>query len=156
PVIRGKEISENEQGCPQGSALSPILANIYLHHVIDEWFAQITRSHIHGRAEMVRYADDMVFTFELFSEAKRFFRRLPKRLNKYGLELHCDKSQLIPAGHIAAMRANQSGKRLPTFNFLGFTCYWGKTRKGHWRLKLSSRKDRFAAKLKGLRDFLWR
>ncbi len=54
------------------------------------------------------------------------------------------------------MRANQSGKRLPTFNFLGFTCYWGKTRKGHWRLKLSSRKDRFAAKLKGLRDFLWR
>lgn len=156
PVIRGKEISENEQGCPQGSALSPILANIYLHHVIDEWFAQITRSHIHGRAEMVRYADDMVFTFEFFSEAKRFFRRLPKRLNKYGLELHCDKSQLIPAGHIAAMRANQSGKRLPTFNFLGFTCYWGKTRKGHWRLKLSSRKDRFAAKLKGLRDFLWR
>ena len=107
PVIRGKEISENEQGCPQGSALSPILANIYLHHVIDEWFAQITRSHIHGRAEMVRYADDMVFTFEFFSEAKRFFRRLPKRLNKYGLELHCDKSQLIPAGHIAAMRANQ-------------------------------------------------
>lgn len=70
--------------------------------------------------------------------------------------MHCDKSQLIPAGHIAAMRANQSGKRLPTFNFLGFTCYWGKTRKGHWRLKLSSRKDRFAAKLKGLRDFLWR
>ncbi|MCV6072214.1 reverse transcriptase domain-containing protein, partial [Escherichia coli] len=76
--IRGKEISENEQGCPQGSALSPILANIYLHHVIDEWFAQITRSHIHGRAEMVRYADDMVFTFEVFSEATRFFRRLQK------------------------------------------------------------------------------
>ncbi|QNJ38469.1 hypothetical protein H8F46_00180 [Xenorhabdus nematophila] len=144
------------RGCPQGSILSPVLANIYLHHVIDEWFDEISHSHIHGRAEMVRYADDRVFTFEFLSEAKRFYKVLPKRLNKYGLELHDDKSQLIPAGHIAAMRANPSGRRLPTFNFLGFTCYWGKSRKGFWRLKYSSRKDRFAAKLKGLRDFLWK
>ncbi len=156
PVIVGKETSSNVCGCPQGSILSPVLANIYLHHVIDEWFDEISRSHIHGRAEMVRYADDMVFTFQYPSEAKRFYKVLPKRLNKYGLELHEDKSQLIPAGHIAAMRANQSEKRLPTFNFLGFTCYWGKTRKGFWRLKYTSRKDRFAAKLKGLRDFLWK
>ncbi len=96
----------------------------------------------------------MVFTFQYPKEAKRFYEVLPKRLNKYGLELHDDKSQLISAGHVAAMRADLSGKRLPTFNFLGFTCYWGKTRKGYWRLKLTSRKDRFAAKLKGLRDFL--
>lgn len=156
PVIVGKETSGNVRGCPQGSILSPVLANIYLHYVIDEWFGEISRSHIHGRAEMVRYADDMVFTFQYSSEAKRFYKVLPKRLNKYGLELHSDKSQLIPAGHIAAMRAHQSGKRLPTFNFLGFTCYWGRKRKGHWRLKLTSRKDRFAAKLKGLRDFLWK
>ncbi|MDE9475428.1 group II intron reverse transcriptase/maturase [Xenorhabdus bovienii] len=156
PVIEGKQVSDNVRGCPQGSILSPVLANIYLHHVIDEWFDEISHSHIHGRAEMVRYADDMVFTFEFLSEAKRFYKVLPKRLNKYGLELHDDKSQLIPAGHIAAMRTNQSGRRLPTFNFLGFTCYWGKSRKGFWRLKYSSRKDRFAAKLKGLRDFLWK
>ncbi|WP_387440348.1 reverse transcriptase domain-containing protein, partial [Photorhabdus sp. RM105S] len=156
PVIVDKETSRNMRGCPQGSILSPILANIYLHHVIDEWFDEISHSHIHGRAEMVRYADDRVFTFQYSSEAKRFYKALPKRLNKFGLELHSDKSQLIPAGHIAAMRASQSGKRLPTFNFLGFTCYWGKTRKGFWRLKLTSRKDRFAAKLKGLRDFLWK
>ncbi|MBI6547529.1 reverse transcriptase domain-containing protein [Xenorhabdus lircayensis] len=156
PVIEGKQVSDNVLGCPQGSAISPVLANIYLHHVIDEWFDEISRSHIHGRAEMVRYADDRVFTFEFLSEAKRFYQVLPKRLSKYGLELHSDKSQLIPAGHIAAMRANQSGRRLPTFNFLGFTCYWGKSRKGDWRLEFSSRKDRFAAKLKGLRDFLWK
>ncbi|CDL86729.1 RNA-directed DNA polymerase (Reverse transcriptase) [Xenorhabdus cabanillasii JM26] len=156
PVIEGKQVSENACGCPQGSILSPVLANIYLHHVIDEWFDEISRSHIRGRAEMVRYADDMVFTFEFRSEAERFYKVLPKRLSKYGLELHDDKSQLIPAGHIAALRANQSGRRLPTFNFLGFTCYWGKSRKGLWRLKLTSRKDRFAAKLKGLRDFLWK
>ncbi|OWO79845.1 group II intron reverse transcriptase/maturase [Photorhabdus luminescens] len=156
PVIVDKETSRNMRGCPQGSILSPVLANIYLHHVIDEWFDEISHSHIHGRAEMVRYADDRVFTFQYSSEAKRFYKALPKRLNKFGLELRSDKSQLIPAGHIAAMRASQSGKRLPTFNFLGFTCYWGKTRKGFWRLKLTSRKDRFAAKLKGLRDFLWK
>ncbi|NTZ40944.1 group II intron reverse transcriptase/maturase [Enterobacter sp. JMULE2] len=156
PVISGKQLSSNERGCPQGSILSPILANIYLHYVIDEWFDEISQSVIHGRAEMVRYADDMVFTFQYPSEAKRFYKVLPKRLNKYGLELHGDKSQLIPAGHVAAMKANQSGKRLPTFNFLGFTGYWGKTRKGYWRLKFTSRKDRFAAKLKGLRDFLWK
>lgn len=69
---------------------------------------------------MVRYADDMVFTFQYPSEAKRFYKVLPKRLNKYGLELHDDKSQLIPAGHVAAMKANQSGKRLPTLDF-----FWG-------------------------------
>lgn len=156
PVLeKGKPLS-NEIGCPQGSILSPVLANIYLHHVIDEWFAEISHSHIRGRADMVRYADDMVFTFEHLHEAKRFYSVLPKRLSRFGLELHEDKSQLIAVGHVAAMRANQRGERLRTFNFLGFTCYWGTTRKGYWRLKFTSRKDRFAVKLKGLRDFLWK
>ncbi|USE37175.1 reverse transcriptase domain-containing protein [Endozoicomonas sp. SCSIO W0465] len=125
-------------------------------YVIDEWFAEVSRSHIKGRAEMVRYADDMVFLFGDASEAERFYKVLPKRLEKFGLELHREKSQIIPAGWIAAQRANQSGKRLSTFNFLGFTCYWGKMRKGGWRLKFTSRKDRFASKLKGLREFLWK
>ncbi|MGB8000497.1 MAG: reverse transcriptase domain-containing protein, partial [Anaerobacillus sp.] len=156
PIMEGKQVSRNQQGCPQGSILSPVLANIYLHHVIDEWFESIKQTHLRGRAELVRYADDMVFTFGVEKEANRFYQVLEKRLGKYGLEMHMDKSQVLPAGHVAALRAHQSGSRLPTFNFLGFTCYWGKTRKGYWRLKYTSQKNRFAAKLKGLRNFLWK
>ena len=155
PIIIGKQEINNVCGCPQGSIVSPILANIYLHHVIDEWFDEVSHSHINGRAILIRYADDMVFTFEHPKEAKRFYQVLPKRLAKYGLELHEEKSQIIPAGNYRAQRAHRKGERIPTFNFLGFTCYWGKARKGFWRLKYKSRKDRFTAKLKGLRKFLW-
>ena len=154
PIRQGKHDIINACGCPQGSIVSPILANIYLHHVMDEWFEQIKPSHIHGQAELVRFADDMVFVFERLSEAKRFYEVLPKRLAKFGLEMHANKSQVIPAGRIAAQRACRRGERLPTFNFLGFTCYWGKAVKSFWRLKLTSRRDRFAAKLKGMRQYL--
>jgi group II intron reverse transcriptase/maturase len=155
PILVGKEVKENTCGSAQGSIASPLLANVYLHHVIDEWFESIKHTHIHGRAELIRFADDMVFAFEKQSEAERFFCVLPKRLSKYGLTLHVDKSQIIPAGRFCAQRAHAQGKRLPTFNFLGFTGYWAKSRKGHWRLKFTSRRDRFAAKLKSLRKFLW-
>lgn len=74
------------------------MANIYLHHVIDEWFENIKQSHFRGRAELIRYADDMVYTFERPEEAKRFYNVLPKRLAKYGLEMHDEKSQLIMTG----------------------------------------------------------
>lgn len=155
PILeKGKAISKNTQGCPQGSIISPVLANIYLHYVIDEWFENIKDTHMRGRAELVRYADDMVFCFEHMSVAKRFYEVLPKRLNKFGLQLHEGKSQIIAAGHRAAQRAKAQGQRLKTFNFLGFTCYWGRSLKGFWRLKYTSRKDRFAAKLKGMRAYL--
>lgn len=156
PIMEGNKEIKNICGCPQGSIISTIMANIYLHHVIDEWFETIKRSHFRGRAELIRYADDMVYTFERPEEAKRFYNVLPKRLAKYGLEMHAEKSQLIPAGLGAAQRAHKQGNRLPTFNFLGFTCYWGQARNGFWRLKLTSRRDRFTAKLKGLREFLWK
>jgi len=154
PVRNDGHDTMNTCGCPQGSIVSPILSNIYLHHVIDEWFEIIKRSHIRGKAELVRFADDMVFVFERHQEAKRFYDVLPKRLAKAGLEMHTDKSQILPAGRLVAQRANQQGMRLPTFNFLGFTCYWGKATKGFWRLKFTSRKDRFAAKLKGMKSYL--
>jgi RNA-directed DNA polymerase len=122
--------------------------------VIDEWVESLKLTHFQGRVELIRYGDDMVFTFEKPYEAEQFFRALPKRLNKYGLEIHLDKSQLIPAGHKATIRAKEEGKRIPTFNFLGMTCYWGKTPKGYWRLKYSSRRDRFATKLKSMKKWL--
>lgn len=154
PVLKGKQEEENRIGCPQGSIVSPILANVYLHHVVDEWFEYIKHHHLRGQAEMIRFADDMVFVFEYGRDAKRFFNVLPKRLAKAGLSIHLQKSDVLPSGHIAALRAHKQGRRLPTFQFLGFTCYWGKSRKGFWRLKLTSRKSRFAAKLKGMKQFL--
>ncbi len=153
-IMEGKKEVKNSIGCPQGSIVSPILANIYLHYVVDLWFNAIGRTHIKGRAEMVRYADDMVFTFESMSEAKRFYKVLPKRLTKFGLEMHEEKSSILPAGHNAAKKAKVQGQRLPTFNFLGFTCYWGISRKGYWTLRFSSRRDRFTSKLKGMKEFL--
>jgi RNA-directed DNA polymerase len=154
-MIDGQAVS-NERGCPQGSATSPILANIYLHYVIDVWFAEISKTHMKSRAAEVRYVDDMVFIFEDKRDAARFYKVLPKRLNKFGLELHLDKSQLIESGNKAAARANSKGTRLEIYKFLGFVCYWGKARKGFWRLKYASRGDRFRATLKRFRDFLWR
>lgn len=155
-IAEGKDIKPNTLGCPQGSIISPVLANIYLHYVIDKWFEETKTKHFHGNVEMIRYADDIVFTFSHQRDAERFFSVLPKRLKKFGLELHMDKSQLIPAGHLYAVKAKENRERLPTFNFLGFTCYWGKTKNGYWCLKYTSRRDRFTSKLKAMREFLWK
>jgi len=154
PIHEGGRDKANTKGCPQGSILSPVLSNIYLHYVIDEWFESIKLTHLKGKAKLIRFADDMVFAFEWSSDAKRLYEVLPKRLAKAGLKLHREKSQVIAAGRKIALNAHEQGKRLKTFNFLGFTCYWGKSRKGFWRLKYTSRKDRFSAKLKGLKQYL--
>lgn len=154
PILEDSISVENKCGCPQGSILSPILANIYLHHVIDEWFEQVRKNHLDGAAELIRYADDMVFTFEKQNDAMRFYKVLPKRFKKFGLRMHLEKSQLIPSGMSCAAQAARGNTRLPTYNFLGFTCYWGKSRKGYWRLKFMSRRDRFNSKLKDMRTFL--
>lgn len=149
-------INENEIGCPQGSIISPILSNIYLHYVIDIWFNEISKTHLNGKCYEIRFADDMVFLFENYQEAERFFNVLPKRLEKYGLTLHLDKSQLIPSGKYAAAKSFVNGKRLPTYKFLGFTCYWGLSRnRKFWRLHLKSRGDRMRKKLKEIKENLW-
>jgi RNA-directed DNA polymerase len=154
PLMVNGKAELNRIGCPQGSIISPILSNIYLHHVVDSWFAKVSTSHLNGRADMVRLADDMVFVFQFKEEAERFYKVLPKRLEKFGLKLHEEKSSLIQSGSKAAKEAYQRGERIPVYKFLGFVCYWGKGRYGRWRLKYKSRSDRFAAKLKGLRKYL--
>ncbi len=97
----------------------------------------------------------MVFVFQRMHDAKRFYQVLPKRLEKYGLSLHQEKSQLLQSGHSVALYANKYGRRLKTYKFLGFTCYWGKTRNDYWRLKFTSRQDRFTTKLHEIRKHLW-
>ena len=103
---------------------------------------------------MVRFADDMVFVFQHTDDAKRFYKVLPKRLEKFGLKLHEEKSGIIQTGSKTAVEAHAKGDRIPTYKFLGFTCYWGKGRYGRWRLKYKTRSDRFASKLSGLRQYL--
>lgn len=154
PIIVNGKPELNRVGCPQGSIISSILSNVYLHYVMDSWFAEISKSHIRGKVNMVRFADDMVFVFQVKEEADRFYEVLPKRLEKYGLKLHEDKSNLIRSGRGSAAEAERRGERLPVYKFLGFTCYWGKSRKGWFRLKYKSRSDRFTGKLNGLRKYL--
>lgn len=154
PVMVNGKAELNRLGVPQGSIASPILSNIYLHHVVDNWFSEISKSHLKGKAEMVRFADDMVFVFQMSEDAERFYKVLPKRLEKHGLKLHEDKSSLLRTGRQVAKEAERRGERVPTYKFLGFTVYWGKSRKGFWRLKFKSRADRFTGKLRGLREYL--
>lgn len=155
PVMVNGKAEISQIGCPQGSIISPILSNIYLHYVVDNWFHEIRGSHLKGQAEMVRFADDMVFVFQKSEDAEKFYRALPKRLEKYGLQLHSEKSNLLKSGSKEAAEAERRGERLGTYKFLGFICYWGKTRDGkRWRLKFKSRGDRFTDKLAGLRKYL--
>ena len=155
PVQMGNATTMTTQGCPQGSILSPILANIYLHEVIDTWFDEIKNNHFKDGMAEIRYVDDMVFAFQNHNEAKRFYEVLPKRLRKYGLDIQEEKSRLIRSGQNIARREHRAGKRVPTYNFLGFTVYWRKARNGQWwRMTYTSRPDRMVEKLKGLRKYL--
>ena len=121
---------------------------------MDSWFAKIKKTHIKGRASLIRFADDMVFVFQHWEEAQRFYAVLPKRLERFGLKLHEEKSSVVRSGSLAAKNAHERGERLPTYKFLGFVCYWGQSRNGTWRLKYRSRSDRFTEKLNGLRSYL--
>lgn len=154
PLTENGKEAKNTKGCPQGSIISPILANIYLHNVIDKWFESLRKEYFKRKAGMVRFADDMVFVFEDYKEAEKFYNVLPKRLKKYGLELNEAKSQILESGVIAAIRAEHNQRKMGTYKFLGFVCYWGKSRFGRWRLKFKSRRDRFTVKLKAIRERL--
>ena len=139
-VFDGDDYSEPEIGTVQGSTLSPLLGNVYLHHVLDLWLEQEVRPRLRGRMQLIRYADDFVIGFELESDARRVMAVLGKRFERFGLKLHPDKTRLF--GFACPRSRATRGKGTGTFDFLGFTVYWRRTRKGLWALGLKTRKAR--------------
>jgi RNA-directed DNA polymerase len=139
-VLDGEEFSTPEVGTAQGSVLSPLLGNIYLHYVLDEWFERVVRPRLRGRATLVRYADDFVIAFELREDADRVWEVLPKRMQRYGLALHPDKTRLLDFRR--PPQEQRDGKGPSTFDFLGFTLYWRRTLRGYWRLGCRTRRAR--------------
>jgi RNA-directed DNA polymerase len=138
-VLDGYEYSEPDEGTVQGSVLSPILGNIYLHHVLDQWFEREVRPRLRGRAYMIRYADDGVLAFERREDAEKVLKVLAMRFERFGLRLHPEKTRLLhftPPG-------KSDGERRETFDFLGFTLYWRSTRRGRWRPGVKTRTASF-------------
>lgn len=134
-VLDGEEYLEPSEGTAQGSSLSPLLGNIYLHHVLDVWFEREVKPRLDGHATLIRYADDFVLCFEVEMDAERVWNVLGKRFAKYGLTLHPTKTRRF------SFRAPRDGDDSGgvTFDFLGFTAYWGRTRHGKRRVAFKTR-----------------
>jgi group II intron reverse transcriptase/maturase len=131
-VLDGEAVLEPELGTVQGSVLSPLLGNVYLHYVLDRWFATEVKPRLRGKATLIRYGDDFIIGFEREEDAWRVRAVLEKRLGRFGLTLHPDKTRLLPFWRPSTTQ--QSGQGPATFDFLGFTFYWRRTRTGHWRM----------------------
>jgi RNA-directed DNA polymerase len=148
-VLEQGALSYPEAGTPQGGSASPLLSNLYLHYVLDLWFAQEVLPRLRGRAFMTRFADDAVMGFALYEDAQRVLSILPKRFGKYGLTIHAEKTRLVSFGRPAGTRGSQPG----TFDFLGFTHYWGKSRRGQWVIKRKTSQQRFSRGLKRIAEW---
>jgi group II intron reverse transcriptase/maturase len=136
-VLDGEEYSTPETGTAQGSVLSPLLGNVYLHYVLDLWFEWRVKPRLRGQATLVRYADDFVIGFEDKDDAERVMDALGKRLEHFGLTLHPDKTHLLPFRRPPVRQ--QGGKGQATFDFLGFTFFWTRTRRGRWAMRCKTR-----------------
>ena len=157
-VMEGGVIHHPEKGTPQGGVISPLLANIYLHEVLDVWFEQDVKPRLQSRAFMVRYADDAVLCFKSEQDARRVMVVLEKRLERFGLSLNTSKTKLIkfaPPTHRSRQSDDDEGPPHATasFDFLGFTHTWQRSRKGRWVVVRKTAKDRFARALKSF--WLW-
>ena len=147
-VLDGAEFIRPETGTAQGSVLSPMLGNIYLHYVLDLWFENEVRPRLRGKSTLIRYADDFAFTFERKDDAQRVMDVLGKRLGRYGLTLHPDKTRLVEFRR--PPREQQGGKGPGSFDFVGFTFYWGRTRSGSWTLQYKTRRARLGRTIRSV------
>ena len=148
-VLEGVELSHPESGTPQGGVISPLLANIYLHEVLDEWFVRDVLPRLRGRAQLVRYADDFVIVFGREDDARRVLDVLPKRFGKYGLSLHPGKTRLVPFHRPDRDDRDDDGPG--SFDLLGFTHHWGLSRRGKWVVKERTASDRLSRALRRVR-----
>ena len=146
-VMEEGKYYDTEAGVPQGGLISPVLANVYLHYVVDMWFAKVVAVQLKGRAEMVRYADDVVFCFETERDAKRFYEALKGRLKKFNLELSEEKSKVFKFGRNAMDDAEK-------FDFLGFTHITAKSRKGTFCVKRITSQKKLKAKRQNAKKWL--
>lgn len=145
-VLESGGLSYPDAGTPQGGVISPLLANVYLHEVLDRWFAMDVRPRLRGSAFLVRYADDFVIGFSREEDARRVMAVLPQRFEKFGLRLHPEKTRLVPFR--SPNRSQRPGPPPGTFTFLGFTHYWGMTRKRKWAIKRKTAPSRFGRALR--------
>jgi RNA-directed DNA polymerase len=139
-------------GTPQGGVISPLLANVYLHEVLDVWFERTVRPRLQGRAHLVRYADDAVLIFEQEADARRVMAVLPRRVESYGLRLHPDKTRLM------SFRPPRGGPSSPgtggrSFDFLGFTHYWARSRRGYWVIQRRTARDRLSRAVRAANEW---
>jgi group II intron reverse transcriptase/maturase len=148
-VMEAGEVSHPYRGTPQGGVVSPLLSNVYLHEVLDVWFEHEVKPRLRGRAFEIRYADDATLVFEREDDARRVLAVLAKRFAKYGLRLHPEKTRLVDFR--SPPRAGGSGsQRERSFALLGFTHFWGRSRKGRWVVKRKTAKDRFSRALRAV------
>ena len=150
-VLDEGRILYSERGSPQGGVISPLLANVYLHEVLDTWLEQEVRPRMGGRCGLVRYADDAVMIFERQKDAERVMQVLPKRFEKYGLTLHPDKTRLVQfQPPTDSLEGSDDDPKSGTFDFLGFTHFWAKSRKGRWVVKQKTARSRFTRAIRSL------
>jgi RNA-directed DNA polymerase len=154
-VAEDGSVTVSDEGTPQGGVISPLLANIYLHYVLDLWFEKVFRKSCTGYARLIRYADDFVVCFQYKAEAEKFRNALGERLDKFGLEVEPTKTRVLEFGRFAVEHAAKRGTKPETFDFLGLTHYCGRSRNGkRFRMKRVTARKRFAAKLRVFKEWL--
>ena len=155
-IMEGGNLLESEQGTPQGNGASPILANIYLHYVLDYWFDVKVKRQCKGEAYLIRYCDDFVCCFQNKWEAEEFYQRLIERFKKFGLELALDKTKILEFGRFASQNRAKRGLSKPeTFDFLGFTFYCSLDgNKQFFRCKVKTSKKKFRSKVKKMKEWI--
>ena len=146
-VVEDGSISYPSCGSPQGGVISPLIANIFLHHVLDGWFVEEVQPRLKGKSFLVRFADDFILGCEVEADAGRIMRVLHKRFAKYGLTIHPDKSKVV---HFRWPSRLTEKSRTGTFDFLGFTHYWGKARSGSWVVKRQTMRKRQARAMRSI------